>query len=273
MGCAVLTRNVELAGAIELSAWRKIAIGTWSTCGDPSVYGSIDIDASNILKKMETEKANGVRLTPTIIVAKAAALCLREYPLMNSVLRMGKLYERKNIDIFLQVSPEGKEDNLSGMLIRNCDQKSLKEIAEDVSKSVNRIKKGDDFEYKKMKDSLRFVPSFCIGPLLKFLSFFLYGLNLWTPLLKTPRDSFGSMMVTSVGNLGIDNGFAPLVPYSRCPGLMSVGEIKKKAIVINNEICIRPILTIGVTMDHRLMDGKGASYMLKAFRKFLEDPA
>ena len=72
--------------------------------------------------------------------------------------------------------------------------------------------------------------------------------------------------------LGIENGYAPLVPYSRCPALMAVGEIKEKAVVIDGQITIRPILNIGITMDHRQVDGKGASYMLKAFRKYLENP-
>jgi pyruvate dehydrogenase E2 component (dihydrolipoamide acetyltransferase) len=158
-------------------------------------------------------------------------------------------------------------------LIRECDKKTPEEICKELQKSASRIKKGDDFEYQKMKSSLRYVPTFLVGPILKLMGFFLYGLNLWSPLLNAPRDSFGSMMITSVGMLGIDNGFAPLVPYSRCPGLMAVGEIRKKAVIVDNEVCIRPILNIGVTMDHRHIDGKGASYMLRAFRNYLENPA
>lgn len=269
----MFTRNVELVGPSKMSSWRKIAVGTWSSCGDPSIYGTIEIDATQILKRIEEEKSKGIRLTPTVIVAKAAALSLREFPVMNTVLRLGRLYERKNIDVFLQVSSDAKDDNLSGVLIRQCDSKSLSEIATELHKSASRIKKGDDFEYQKMKGLIQYIPSFLIGPLLKIMGFFMYGLNLWSPLINSPKDSFGSLMVTSVGMLGIDQGFAPLVPYSRCPALMAVGEIKKKAVVVEGEIHVRPMLTIGVTLDHRHVDGKGASYMLKTFRKFLENPA
>ena len=269
----MFARNVDFTGPAELSSWRKIAIGTWNTCGDPSVYGTIEIDATQMLNYIEQEKKKGIRLTPTVLIAKAAAMSLCEYPIMNTVLRMGRLYHRKDINIFLQVSPEGKEDNLSGVLIRQCDQKSLQEISIELKKSASRIKKGDDFEYKKMKGLIRYVPSFLMPPLMKLIGFLMYGLNLWSPLSKTPRDGFGSMMVTSVGMLGIDTGFAPLVPYSRCPALMAVGEIKQRPVVVEGQIVIRPILTIGVTLDHRHVDGKGASYMLKAFRNFLENPA
>lgn len=269
----MISKNVEFTRPAKLSPWRKIAIGTWKSCGDPSVYGTIEIDATHMQEFIEREKQKGIRITPTVLVAKAAALSLREYPILNTVLRMGRLYERKNIDVFLQVTSEGKEDNLSGVLIRQCDQKSPEQIAHELHQSAKRIKKGDDFEYKKMKDLIQYIPSFLIAPLLKVTGFFMYGLNLWSPLLKAPRDGFGSLMVTSVGMLGIDNGFAPLVPYSRCPALMAVGEIKEKAIVIEGQVQVRRMLTIGVTLDHRHVDGKGASYMLKAFRSYLENPA
>ncbi len=269
----MFTKNVEFTGPVKLSSWRKIAIGTWRTSGDPSVYGTLEIDATPIIKFIEKEKERGVRVTPTVIIAKAAALGLREFPILNTVLRWGRLYQRKTVDVFLQVSAPGrKEDNLSGVLIRECDKKAASEIAEELQKKAEPIKHGDDREYKKMKNILKFVPAFLVGPILTFMSTILYGMNLWSPLLNAPKDSFGSLMVTSVGMLGIDNGFAPLVPYSRCPFLISVGEIKDKAVVIDGQLAIRPMLSIGVTMDHRQMDGKGASLILSAFRNYLSNP-
>lgn len=268
----MFTKNVEFKGPTQLTSWRKIAIGTWSSCGDPSVYGTIEIDASSMLNFIKKKKEEGVRVTPTILVAKAAALSIREYPIVNTVLRMGRLYERKDIDIFLQVAPESKDDNLSGVLIRKCDEKALSDISSELQSSAKRIKSGDDFEYKKMKGIIRKLPAVFVPLLMKLTSYFMYEWNLWSPLFNAPRDSFGSLMVTSVGMLGIDNGYAPLVPYSRCPAVMAVGEIKERPSVYNGELCIRPMLSIGVTMDHRHIDGKGASYMLKAFRKYLENP-
>ncbi len=268
----MFANNVELTGPAKMSAWRKIAMGTWRSAGDPSIYATVEIDATNLLQFISRESQEGRRITPTVVVAKAAALSLREFPILNTVRRFGRLYQRKDINIFLQVSPDSKEDNLSGVLIRNCDHKSPADIAVELQRSARRIKVGDDFEYKKMKNIFWWLPSFLVGPLLSFFGYILYALNLWSPLLNAPKDAFGSMMVTSVGMLGIENGFAPLVPYSRCPALMAVGEIKDRAVVVDKQIVIRPILSIGVTLDHRQIDGKGASYMLKAFRSYLNHP-
>ena len=269
----MLSKNVEFSGPAELTPWRKIAIGTWRSCGDPSIYGSLEVDATNLLNYIGKEKEKGIRLTPTVVIAKAVALSLNEFPMLNSVLRFGKLYQRKSVDVFLQVSSEGREDNLSGVLIRNCDKKPLAEIASELKGSASRIKKGDDYQYKKMKGIIGLLPAFLVSPMLRLIGFLMYGLNIWSPLLNAPRDTFGSIMVTSVGMLGIDNGFAPLVPYSRCPALLAVGEIKEKPVVVAGQVVIRPMVTIGVTLDHRQIDGKGASFMLRAFRKYLENPS
>ncbi|MBP6218339.1 MAG: 2-oxo acid dehydrogenase subunit E2 [Oligoflexales bacterium] len=266
-------KNVDFSGLTPTSPWRKIAIGTWRTCGDPSVYGTLEIDTSQILKVCQNYQQEGVKMTPTVILTRALALSLNECKSLNSILRFGRLHNRKDVSIFLQVSNEDKsKDDLSGLLIRDCDKKSLKEIAEEVQKKSERIKKGDDFEYKKTKSIIDWVPGILMGPLLKAMGFIMFDLNLWSPLFNTPRDSFGSAMITSVGMLGIDQGFAPLVPYSHCPLLFSVGQIKEKAVVENGHIVIRPMLTIGVTLDHRLIDGKGASFILKALKQYLKNP-
>src|SRR5205823_5430724 len=114
-----------------------------------------------------------------------------------------------------------------------------------------------------------YLPTFLVSAVLRVVGFLMMDLNVWSPLFNAPRDSFGSVMITSVGMMGIDAGFAPLVPYSRCPLLMAVGEIHDKPVVINGKIEIRPMMTVGVTLDHRLVDGKGASYMLRDFRHFI----
>lgn len=265
--------NVEFLPLKPISPWRKIALGTWRSCGDPSIYGSLDIDASPIKRVMEEHAAEGIRITPTVVIAKAIAVAMQEFPIINSVIRFGRVYQRKTCDVFLQVSPDSKEDNLSGLVIRSCDQKKLADIASEIKERAKPIKDGDEPEFKKVKSLIDRLPGFLIGPLLRLIGFVSYDLNLWSPLFKTPRDGFGSVMVTSVGMMGIDNGFAPLVPYSRCPILISVGRITERAVVIDGKVEIKPMLTLGATIDHRLIDGKSASYMLRAFRKFLDNPS
>lgn len=265
--------NVKLKPYKTINTWRKIAQGTWRSAKDPSIYGTVDVDATALLKLIEDFKQKNIRITPTTIVAKAIAEGITSYPPVNGVLRFGRIYERQNIDIFLQVSAADEMDeNLSGMIIRQCDKKNLPEIAQEIQSKAKIIKSGQDVDYQKVKSSMKFLPGFLMAPLLDFLSFMLYGLNLWSPLIGSPRDSFGSAMITSIGPLGLEYGFAPLTPYSRCPILVAVGKIHDKVVVENGQVVIKPILPLGVTLDHRLIDGYGAAKMLKKMTAYFEKP-
>ena len=58
----------------RLSAWRKIAIGTWRTCGDPSVYGLIDVNIEPGLAYIEKARAKGA-----IVVGTGVACATKDY--------------------------------------------------------------------------------------------------------------------------------------------------------------------------------------------------
>ena len=41
----------------------------WRAPSDPQIYGAIDLDAAPVSRLIEDAKAQGVRLTPTVVVA------------------------------------------------------------------------------------------------------------------------------------------------------------------------------------------------------------
>ena len=53
---------------------------------------------------------------------------------------------------------------------------------------------------------------------------------------------------------------------------MSVGAIVKRPVVLaGDEIAIRPIVTVGITFDHRVVDGEGGAKFLANVKSFLEN--
>lgn len=264
----MIEKNVELESYKKLSPWRKIAIGTWRTAYDPSIYGILELEAEPILRACKKYKDQGIKVTPTTVMAKAAAYAIRKYPGINGVLRFGRIYRRKNVDIFLQVS-EG--DNLTGIKILEADKKELDEIGNEIQTKVQKIMQGNDEQFGKSKKTMNFLPGYIVGPLLTFLSKILYALNIWSPILGVPKDGFGSAMVTSVGMMGVEKGFAPLVPYSRCPIVLAVGAIKETPVVENGEIVIKKLIPLCATLDHRLIDGYGASRMIYYLKEYLRN--
>src|SRR5439155_1123260 len=121
--------NLEVARERELSTFRKIALGTWRTTYDPSVYGNLTLRMDRALEYIEAFRAaTGRRVTVTHLMARAAAAVLEQVPAANAILRLGRIYRRKRIGVFFQVLMEdpatGKFD-LSGATIHDPEHKTL----------------------------------------------------------------------------------------------------------------------------------------------------
>lgn len=269
-----LSRNIHYAGKAKLSAFRKVALGTWRTAGDPSVYAELEFNiepARDYLDKISS--ITGKKLTLTHFVGKACAETIRRYPELNCILRWGSLYRRSSIDIFFQVASDKKGEDLSGTTVRHIDEKDICEIAEDMQKKVKRIRDTGDIDYKEMKKTMKMMPSWMSRSLLNFSSWLMYTLNLWTPLLGVPRDPFGSIMVTSLGSIGLDRAFVPLVPYARIPCLVAIGAIREAPWVVDGKVAVKPVISLCVTFDHRIIDGMHASHMAKTMKKIFANPS
>jgi len=197
---------------------------------------------------------------------------LARHPEVNCVLRWGNLYPRKNVDVFFQVASDMHGNDLSGLTIRNADKKTMTAIAQEMQERIELIRKKGDPDFKKMKKTIGGIPGWLSSTVINFSGFLMYGLNLWTPLLGTPQDPFGSIMVTNIGSLGLDMAFAPLVPYSRVPLLMAIGAVNETPVVRDGQIVIRPMVKLCATFDHRLIDGMHAAHMNRTIKKLFENP-
>jgi len=107
---------------------------------------------------------------------------------------------------------------------------------------------------------------------LDLLSFLSGTLNLDLSALGVPRDPFGSVMVTNIGSLGLEEAYVPLVPYSRVPLLIALGAVKEEAVVENGSIVVAKVVRAFATFDHRVLDGAHAAKMAKTLRRIFDDP-
>lgn len=269
----LIRKNIEYGKVLKLSPWRKIALGTWWTAGDPSVYGLLELDVEPALRYLENiQSSTGQRMTVTHFVGKALAETIKRHPSINATLRWGQLYPRKTIDIFFQVASDKTGQDLTGLTIRQISEKSILEISKEMEKRVNKIRVEGDPDYKPMKSNMSLIPGILVKPILHITSFFMYTLNLWSPLLGIPRDTFGSVMITNIGSLGLEIAFVPLFPHSRIPLLIAMAAIVEKPMVINGKIEIKKILPLCATFDHRLIDGVHASHMVRSIKQIFANP-
>ena len=71
---------------------------------------------------------------------------------------------------------------------------------------------------------------------------------------------FGSLLSTPILNM----------PQT---GILGMHVIKKRPVVINDQIVIRPMMYVALTYDHRLVDGRDSVSFLVRLKDLLEDPA
>lgn len=272
-------KNIPMKKLKDSSIFRKIAMGTWKTAKDPSVYGVLEIDMSNVFAGLEEySKKHNVKITPAHLVGKALSHSMKRRPEINGMIRGSKIWLREHVTLFYQVNIPGngedkvKKATLAGCTVEKAEDKELYEIARDLKDRAQKVRDYKDRDITKNLNTFKFLPWWLSGIYLNIASWLLYGLNLNLSWLGLPRDPFGSAMITNVGSFGIDLALAPLCPYTRVPLLLTVGAVSDKPWVENGELVVRPILPIGVTFDHRLIDGIHASEMARDFKRSFENP-
>jgi len=268
--------NIELKKQKRLTTFRRIAIGTWRTEYDPSVYGNLQFRMDKALRYIEEfREKTGKRLTVTMLVGKALAKSLETMPDANAILRYQTIYLRQSISMSFQVAmTEGAEKkmDLSSAKLEDVDTKPLTELVDEFEAIVERVRSRKDKVLEKTRSSFKFIPTWLSHYVLRFMGFLGYTLNLDLSWAGIPKDPFGSAMVTNIGALGLDCGYVPLVPYSRCPLLLAVGAVADEPVVENGQVVPAKVMRVYVTFDHRIMDGAHAAKLAKVMKRCMEDP-
>ena len=251
----------------EPSTFRKLAAAMWRAPSDPSIYGSMDIDATAPLAFLAEQSE---KLTITHLVARAVALALRDQPELNAKVRFwGRLERRSTIDVFVTVLA-GRD--LSGARIDAADTKSLVEIAREIRARAGKIREGDDASYRKSRGAFEQIPWWLARPTTWLSDLLVNELHVDLSKQGMPRDPFGSAMVTSVGMFGIDSAFAPFVPMARCPMLILVPEIRPRPWAVGDRVEVRPVLRLCATFDHRIIDGAAAGRFARQLTELFAKP-
>ena len=260
-----------------VSVFRKASMGTWKTAKDPQVYSIMEFDVTDIIPMMaKYGKENDVKITYSHIIGKAITYAMQRRPEINGFLRGSRIWLRQDVKLnyLVNIPGEGQEKvkkaTLSATSIPDAEKKTMAEIARELKERAQNAREYKDLDIKKNMDMFKYIPWCLMSAYLNLASWLIYGLNINLPGI--PKDPFGSVMITNVGSMGIGPTWAPLVPYSRVPLLITLCAVEKKAWVVNDEIKIRHILPACITYDHRFMDGAQAAQMSVDLKKCFTQP-
>jgi pyruvate dehydrogenase E2 component (dihydrolipoamide acetyltransferase) len=99
-----------------------------------------------------------------------------------------------------------------------------------------------------------------------------------TALVLTARDgrtppadmAGGTFTITNVGVFGVDSG-TPILPPGEA-AILAFGAVRPTAWVHKGKVRVRDVTTLGLSFDHRIVDGELGSLFLRDVGTFLADP-
>lgn len=203
----------------------------------PHVTTIMEADLSRVVAhrqaNKETFSRDGVNLTFTAYFVSAAVLALKAYPMVNSSWTDEGilLHPKVNIGLATSLGDEG----LIVPVIKGAENLSLLGLAQTINDLANRAR-----AHKLQPDEVK----------------------------------GGTFTITNHGISG--SLFAsPIINQPQC-GILGVGAIQKRVVVISDielgdTIAIRPMVYLGMTFDHRILDGATADYFLGKVVESLEN--
>jgi 2-oxoglutarate dehydrogenase E2 component (dihydrolipoamide succinyltransferase) len=200
------------------------------------VSSLIEVDYTRVAKLRAAMKAEyaerGVNLTFLAFIAKATADCLRKHPVLNAAVQGESTVYRRDINLGIAVALDW---GLIVPVIRHADELSLPGVARAIQDVADRARA------KK---------------------------------LSPDEVQKGTFTITNPGGFGTLVGL-PILNQPQS-AILAVGSIGKQPAVVTSadgtdSIAIRTRGFLGLTFDHRIVDGADSDRFLADLRKALEE--
>jgi pyruvate/2-oxoglutarate dehydrogenase complex dihydrolipoamide acyltransferase (E2) component len=221
------------------------------------VYLICDLDmtwAENLRTVMNEQ---GHNITVTAILLKAIALAQRAHPLSRGIiLPWGRISILEEIVAGFTVERlVGGEPAVFLGTIHQPDTKSIEEIA----KELNAYATKDLSEMPQLEIEDRFSRM----PWLLRRIFLFLSLCVPAVRLKYLGATFG---LSSLGKLGVQAAMGPCI----CTSTFGIGSVENRAKVHQGALMVRPMVTITLGADTRVMSAGSAALFLEDVRRLIE---
>jgi pyruvate/2-oxoglutarate dehydrogenase complex dihydrolipoamide acyltransferase (E2) component len=251
--------------------WRKVATTIYKKPTDSKIFGGVEVDVTDLERFITEKRKSGQKITLTHFFVLVLARALKnEIPEFNTYVRRGKIVPRSNVDVALSVLQAS--GSMSSVIIPNADSLNFERIESFMNEEIIKSRGGGEKGSMQSKNILARMP----WPLRNWF-FRIYKLLTLTwgisiPGLGLTTTNSGSVLVTSIGSIGLDYGFPALLPTSTFSFVFVLGGIQKKPVVINDEIVIRRMMSLSIVIDHRVADASHGARLFRFIKNAIKNP-
>ena len=199
----------------------------------PHITSGYEADAGELVAlKERLDEKHDVRVTYTAILMKAVVPAFKEFPLVNASIDMdaGEIHRHQAYNIGVAAHTD---DGLLVPVIRNVDQKSIVEVAEELAETVEAARERS---------------------------------------LPLEAFSGGTFTITNTGAFAGHGTFGtPIINHPEA-AILGVGRIDEKPVAVDGELEVRERIGFSFSFDHRLVDGVTADRFVETVIEGIEDP-
>lgn len=233
----------------------------------------IDItEIENYLREKRKEGMKNLGILHIIIAAYVRAVSQR--PAINRFIAGNKVYARKNIEVVMTIKK--KLSTTSPDTTMKCIFEPTDTIADVYEKwnaeALKAVGTGEETAFDNTAKLLNYIPGFLLKYTIKFLRLLdYYGM---LPRALTKVSPFhGSMVITSMGSLGIGPIYHHLYDFGNLPVFLCYGK-KYSKIVFKEDGSFEKRYFVGfrAVTDERICDGYYYASAFKTVMRYIKDP-
>jgi pyruvate/2-oxoglutarate dehydrogenase complex dihydrolipoamide acyltransferase (E2) component len=251
--------------------WRKVASAIYRKPVDSKIFGSVEIDVTELEEFVSRKRKEGLKITLTHIFLLTVARALKyEVPELNTFIRRGNVIHRDHVDAM--VSLLNGEMQMSSVRINDADLMTLSELAANMNEKILSSRFGLENQTMRLKGFLASIPWPFRNRIFRIIRRVTIDWGINIPFLGLSSESFGSFVLTNIGSIGLDMGYPALFPTSNVAIVFVMGGVSKKPVVINDQIVVRRIISLGAALDHRVVDAVHGGKLFKYIKRVVKDP-
>jgi len=211
------------------------------------------VDMTHAMTRLEKLRRAGVQATTTHLLVGAAARALAAHPQLHQMVAGTRRHFPSRVDIGLSVA--GDAFVAPVLVIEGADRKSDAEIADETTRRAPEARETD----RRMLQTLR-----RWGWILPFgfLRRALMRCLFMSAAMR--RHGAGTFQVSTVPvDWALTSTFATA-------GVLVAGQVRARVVAIDGQPAVRPMMTLTLSGDHGVWDGRAAARFLSAVKTDLE---
>lgn len=251
--------------------WRKVASTIYRKPVDSKIYGTVELDVTDLEKYIAEKRKLGIKTTITYILTLIVGRAIKEVvPELNTFIRQGRIIQRKQVNAMVSVLMA--DGQMGSVKIENTDILTIEEITDEIQKKINDARKGEVNDTMRSKNRLSSIPWPFRNWFFQLYKTITIHLGFSFPSVGLDAGSFGSYVISNIGSVGLDNGYGALLPSSNVSIVLIMGSINTKPVIVDGKIVPRRIMTLSATLDHRVADASHGGKLFRRIKYYLKNP-